>query len=128
MSRKQVIVYVLLSLVVIAALVVGGYALYRLGYSHGLREVSQLPFEKRFIPDFHRRMLPDLPSYRWYIGFPFFFALTRWLMPLGVIALVVLAVIGIIKTFQPNPRAKDALPEATSLPTIPSEDDAPSMR
>lgn len=128
MSRKQIVAYVLVSLVVIAALAVGGYALYRLGYSHGLREVSQLPFEKRLIPDFHHRMLPDLPAYRWYIGFPFFFALTRWLLPLGVIALVVLAVIGIIKTFQPNPRPKDALPEEKSLPTIASEDDAPFMR
>jgi predicted phage tail protein len=128
MSRKQIIGYVLLSLIVIAALAVGGYALYHLGYSHGLRGVSQLSFEKRAIPDFHHRMLPDLRNYRWHIGFPLFAAFPGLLFGLGVIALVVLAVIGIVKILQPNKRAKEQSQSEEISSGVSDDKDSPSTQ
>ncbi len=126
MSRKQIVVYVLVSLVVIAALAVGGYALYRLGYSHGLQDVSQLPFEKRLIPDFHRRIMPDLPNFRWYIRSPLLMSLPGLLSALGIIALVVLAVIGLVKILQPNQGVKVPLPEERASPAIAADKNSPS--
>lgn len=126
MSKKQIIVYVLVSLIIIAALAVGGYALYRLGYSHGLREVSQLPFEKRLIPDFPHRSLPRIWNYRGYIGFPLLFNFPGFLLGLGVIALVVLAVIGIVKILQPNQRMREPLQGEKTSAAILADKDSPS--
>jgi hypothetical protein len=100
MSSKRTLGYVLLFIIVAAVLVGGGYALYRLGYSQGLRASDQFPFAGRFDPDFRHGFHPGFTTWRGQIGFSPFHTIPGLFSILGVLALFALAVSGFIGLIQ----------------------------
>jgi len=100
MSSRRIFLYVCVSLIVVAVLVAGGYALYRLGVAHGVQGISSLTPERRFMPNFHRQMVPDLWNWRSFIGFPILISLPGVIFRFGLIAIAVLAIYGGIKLLQ----------------------------
>jgi hypothetical protein len=114
MSSKRTVGYVLLFIIVVAVLVGGGYALYRLGYLQGLQASDQIPFRGRFDQDFHHRFQPGFMTWRGRIGFSplqFFPGLFSTLGFLALIALAIIGFVGLIQRRQVNDkRQAEAIP------------------
>jgi hypothetical protein len=122
MSGKKIFLYVLVSLIAVAVLVAGGYALYRLGYAHG---TGGMVLDRRWMPDFNRRVVPELWHTRSNIGFPFGF-IPGILSGLVFVAVIALAVYGGIKLFFPGSRnRKQASEIQPSQPAPPDEETTP---
>ncbi len=149
MTRKRTILTILITVIVIAVLIAAGFAIYRLGYVHGLSaNVGEsmggrfswffgegLPgdfdhrfpgnFEDRFpeglrdrFPqDFRRGGLPHVWGYQPTTVF----AWARWIAGLllfvGVVALVVIAINGLVRTRRSSPQEV--------IPSSPNEGEAP---
>jgi hypothetical protein len=126
MSRRKVFLYVIVSLIAVAALVAGGYALYRLGYVHGMEGTRSLTLDKRWMPDFDRRFVPDIWHWRGRVSFPFFGLFPGLVSGLVFVVVLALAIYGGIKLLQPGSRNSRQL--ADSGPSQPAEsvDDTPS--
>jgi hypothetical protein len=88
MSTKRTIGYVLLFIIVAAVLVGAGYALYHLGYTHGLRASDQLPFGGRLDQDFRRGFHPGFMVWRGRIGSSPFQIIPGLFSFLGILALI----------------------------------------
>lgn len=113
MSNRRIVLTVLITLVLIAILAAGGYALYRLGYVRGMSESAGvmmfqgfdgrfgddrgLPFREFVSPGGLRNRMPmagfSHPGFSAYTPFGGFSGL---LILIGVIALVVIAVNGLV--------------------------------
>jgi hypothetical protein len=120
MSRRKVFLYIFVSLVAIVVLVAGGYALYRLGYTHGAEGASHLPFDRRFMPDFDRRSAPDFWHWRSNVRFPFVGIIPGLFSSLVFVAIIALAIYGGIKLLRPESRNGRQLPDSrTPRPTEP---------
>lgn len=126
MSGKKIFLYVLVSLIAVAVLVAGGYAIYRLGYSHGATGIRELTFDHRWMPDLNRRVVPDFWHSRGYIGFPFLGIIPTVFSGLVFIAVITLAVYGAIKLFQPGSRGPKQVQESQPPQPAPPIGDPPS--
>ena len=102
MSRRKIFLYVIVSLIAVAALVAGGYAIYRLGVAHGAEGTSSLTFNRRFVPDFDRRTVPDIWHWRSHVSFPFFGLIPGLVSGLVFVAIIALAIYGGIKLLWPG--------------------------
>ena len=102
MSRRKIFLYVIVSLIAVAVLVAGGYAIYRFGVAHGAEGTSSLTFDRRFVPDFDRRSVPDIWHWRGHISFPFFGLFPGLVSGLVFVAVIALAIYGGIKLFWPG--------------------------
>ncbi len=127
MSRRKVFLYVAFSLIVVAVLVAGGYALYRLGYAHGIEGTRASTLDRHGMLDFNRKLVPDHWYSRDYIGFPFAFAISRLFSILIFVAFVALAVYGGIRLFSPDARdRKKVLESQTPQSESPVEGSPPA--
>jgi hypothetical protein len=127
MSRRKVFLYVIVSLIVVAVLVAGGYAIYRLGYNHGAEGTCSLTLERRWMPDFDRRSTPDLWHWRGHVSLPFAFIIPRLISGLIFLAFLALAVYGGIKLLRPDSRTGRQILESQSpQPEPPVEDSLPA--
>jgi uncharacterized membrane protein YraQ (UPF0718 family) len=127
MSRRKIFLYVIVSLIAVAALVAGGYAIYRLGVAHGAEGTSPLTFDRRFVPDFDRRSVPDLWHWRSHVSFPFFGLFPGLVLGLVFLAVIALAVYGGVKLLWPGSGNGRRL--ADSRPPQPADpvDNTPSV-
>jgi hypothetical protein len=112
MSSRRVFLYVIVSLIVVAVLVGGGYAIYRLGYVHGTQGTSSLNFDKRLLPNFDRSFAPDFMHRRGYIGFPFMGVIPGLFFGLVSLMIIALAVYGGIKLLWPGSRKMTQISES----------------
>jgi hypothetical protein len=103
MSGRKIFLYILVSLIAVAVLVAGGYAIYRLGYSHGAAGIRELTLDRRWMPDFNRRAVPDFWHDRIFVGFPFGI-IPGVFSGLVFVAMIALAVYGGIKLLFPGSR------------------------
>lgn len=136
MGRSRTILTIVITVIVIVVLAGAGYALYRLGYAHGLaanleetmggrfawffsdefpgdfshrfpqRFESRFPegFRDRVPQDFRRDGLAFVWGYQPATLFPWARGITGLLLFVGVVALVVIAVNGLIRTRRPMPQ------------------------
>jgi hypothetical protein len=127
MSRRKIFLYVIVSLVAVAVLVGGGYAIYRLGVARGAEGTSSLTFDRRSVPDFDRRTVPDIWHWRGHVSFPFFGLFPGLISGLVFVAVIALAIYGGIKLLWP--RSGNGRKVADSQPPQPADpvDDAPSV-
>lgn len=104
MSRTNILRVVLITILVILVIGAAGYALYRLGYSHGVAALNgDLPAE-RFFRGFGERVIPEhrfggapMIAHRSFGFFPYLWGLPGLLLVIGI---VTLAVIGLISLFR----------------------------
>jgi hypothetical protein len=155
MGRSRTILTILITVIVIAVLAGAGFALYRLGYAHGLAAnlgetlggrfawffSDELPddldcrfpqhFEDKFpkgfggrLPqDFRRSRVPFVWRYQPTILFPWARGITGLLLFVGVVALVVIAVNGLVRTrrsstqavVSSSPDEREAVPESDEV-------------
>lgn len=127
MSSRKIFLYGFASLIVVAVLIAGGYALYRLGVAHGAEGTSPLTLDKRFITDFNRRSVPDLWHWRGYVSLPFVFVISRLLSGLFFIGILVLAIYGGIKLLRPGSRNGRQTSNLQPPQSADPVDDPPSM-
>ena len=124
MSSRKIFIYGLVSLIVVAALVAGGYALYRLGVAHGAEGAGLLTFDRRFMPDFDRRLAPDNWHWWGHVGLPFAFVIPRLISGLFFVGIIALAIYGGIKLLRPgSSQLSNIQPSQPADPV----DDPPSM-
>jgi hypothetical protein len=127
MSRKKVFLYGFVSLIAVAVLVAGGFALYRLGVAHGVEGIGPLTFDRRFMPDFDRRPMPDLRHWRGHVSLPFVFVIPRLLSGLVFIGILALAIYGGIKLLGSGSGGGRQTVNFQPLQPVHPVDDPPSM-
>jgi hypothetical protein len=127
MSRRKIFLYVIVSLIAVAVLVAGGYAIYRLGVAHGAEGTSSLTFDRRFVPDFDRKSVPDLWHWRGHVSFPFFSLFPGLISGLAFVAVIALAIYGGVKLLWPG--SGNGRKVADSQPPQPADpvDNTPSV-
>jgi hypothetical protein len=119
MKANRVLLTVLLVVLVVGLLAAGGWALYRLGYAHGgaAAAADVLPeglfrqfggrmphmFDGRFPGGFRQGVIPWGSMHQPYLGFPFLSWGLGALLVVGVIALVVIAVNGLVSAGRGSP-------------------------
>lgn len=107
MSRTSTIRVVLITVLLILVIGAAGYALYRLGYSHGVAALDgDLPaarlfrgFGERALPNYHFGGTPTL-AHRSVGFFPFLWGLPGLFLVVGIVAL---AVVGLVSLFRKQP-------------------------
>lgn len=120
MSTKRTIAYVLLFVIVLGILIGGGFAVYRLGYMHGIRESGQFALGGRFSPGFWRGFHTNLWDFRGRVSY-FPIAIPGFFTFLGFLALIILAISGFVALTQRG-RIEDNRPSDVP-PTLPTLED-----
>jgi flagellar basal body-associated protein FliL len=111
MTRNNTIRVVLITVLLILVIGAAGYALYRIGYSHGVAAVdSDLPAERLF-RGFGERVLPghrfdgtSMFASRSVGFFPFFWGLPGLLLMVGIVTLAVVGFISLFRRQSSEPR------------------------
>lgn len=136
MTSRKIFLYVFGFLIAVAVLVAVGFAIYRLGFAHGTQGSTPLTFERRFVPDFDRRSLPETWGWKGHGGTPMIRRLPQgfsWGFPgllfgFGSLVIVALAIYGGISLLRPNRRDEGRPTEAQPQQTVSPEEDQPSPK
>ena len=124
MERSKTITTVLITVLVIAILAAGGFALYRLGYTRGLSASVGDSFGGWFSRGFGGRSMPDLPrggfhmfgTRQAYSAFPFIGGIFGLVLFGGIVALAIFGIVSLIRRNQPNnPQASSSSPVEMGL-------------
>ena len=116
MSTRRILVRALLALLIVGILIGGGYALYRIGYAHGVQDSVQIEFGKRFDHGFPRGVERDFWSRGGRFGFSPLRAIPGLLFTLAILGLIVVGAVSLIKMILPRRGESGGHPAANEPP------------